>query len=183
MEIKYQKELEKIKKIINKNPRGTTIKEISQKIGINRNVVAKYLDVLQITGRVEVEEFGRSKVYFLSKSIPISTMFDYANGFIIMVTKDMKTVEINAPFVKYLGLMKKNKVIGKSIKILSFAKSYPKMTDNIAETLKKQKILEDTITYKRTNKSKADHFLIKFIPTAFDSGETGVAIIISKRDF
>ena len=70
MEIKYQKELEKIKKIVNKNPRGTTIKEISQKIGINRNVVAKYLDVLQITGGVEVEEFGRSKVYFPSKSIP-----------------------------------------------------------------------------------------------------------------
>ncbi|HEC87136.1 MAG TPA: winged helix-turn-helix transcriptional regulator, partial [Thermoplasmatales archaeon] len=46
MKIEYHKELEKILEIVKKNPKGSTIKEISEKIGVNRNAVAKYLDVL-----------------------------------------------------------------------------------------------------------------------------------------
>ena len=113
MKMIYQKELEKIKKIIKGKPRGTTVKEISEKINVNRNVVAKYLDVLQMAGEVDVEKYGRSKVYFPSKSVPISTIFDFSNDFIIVVRKDMTTVEINTPFIKYLGLMKKDKIVGK----------------------------------------------------------------------
>lgn len=180
MKISYQKELEKIKKIIKEKPRGITTKEIAKKIGINRNAVGKYLDVLQMAGEVDVEKFGRSKVYFSSKSVPISTMFDYANDFVIVVTKDMKTVEINNPFVKYLGLMKKDKIIGKHIKTLPFIEDPPKMTNNIIKALEKQEILKDEIKYKRNDKSKSDRFRAKFVPTALKDGEKGVAVILSK---
>ena len=94
MKIEYQKELEKIKKILEEKPRGVTIKEISKKIGVNRNVVAKYLDVLQIEGQIEVERFGRSKVYFPSSSVPLSTMFDFSYDLIIIVGADMNIIEI-----------------------------------------------------------------------------------------
>ena len=106
MKISYEKELDKIKKIVKESPRGITTKDIAKKIGINRNVVGKYLDVLQVKGEVDVEKFGRSKVYFSSKSVPVSAMFDYAKEFIIVVTKDMKAIDVNTPFVKYLGLKK-----------------------------------------------------------------------------
>ena len=180
MEISYQKELEKIKKIINKKPRGITVKEIAKNVGVNRNVASKYLDVLQIEGEVEVEKFGRSKVYFSSKSIPISTMFDYSNDYILVVRKDMTAVEINTPFTKYLGLLDKNKIVGKDVKNLVFAKSYPEIIDNIIKTLEKQQILEDEIEYKRNKNSKADHLRLRFVPTVLSDGESGVAIIISK---
>lgn len=179
MKIEYQKELEKIKKIIERHPRGTTIKETSKKIGINRNVVAKYLDVLQIAGQVEVERFGRSKVYFPSHSVPISAMFDFANEFIIVVRKDMTTVEINNPFVKYLGLESKDKIIGKNIKNLSFAKDHPKMTKDILQVLENQQIQENNIKHKRKNSSKTDSFRVKFIPTILNDGEQGVTVILS----
>ena len=103
MKINYQKELEKIKKIIKNNPRGVTIKEISEKIGVNRNAVGKYLDVLQMEGKVDVKKFGRSHVYFPAQSVPISTMFDYSNDFMVVVRKDLTTVEINNPFIKYFS--------------------------------------------------------------------------------
>lgn len=180
MEISYQKELEKIKKIIAERPRGITTKEIAKKIGINRNVVGKYLDVLQVRGEVDVEKYGRSKVYFSSKSVPISAMFDYANEFLVVVTKDMKTIEINNPFIKYLGLVKKEEIIGKHIKNLPFAEDSPKMADNIIKALEKQETLESEIKYKGNNKSKSDSFRAKFVPTVLKDGEKGVAVILSK---
>lgn len=180
MKISYQKELEKIKEILKEKPRGTTTREIAKKIGINRNAVGKYLDVLQITGEVDVEKFGRSKVYFPSKSVPISTMFDYANDFVIVVTRDMMTVEINSPFIEYLGLANKNKIIGKKIENLPFIKDFPKMTDNIIKTLEKQEILEEKIKYKTNDNSESSYFQAKFIPTALKDGEKGVTIILKK---
>jgi len=180
MKINYQKELEKIKKIIKNNPRGVTIKEISEKIGVNRNVVGKYLDVLQMEGKVDVKKFGRSHVYFPAQSVPISTMFDYSNDFIIVVRKDMTTIEINNPFIEYLGLINKKNTLGKHIKTLPFTKDYPKMTENISKALEKQQILKDDIKYKGKNNSKTDYFQAKFIPTTLNDGELGVAVIISK---
>ena len=180
MKVSYEKELDKIKEIVKKKPRGVTIKEISKKIGVNRNVVAKYLDVLQIEGEVEVETFGRSKVYFPSKSVPISAMFDYASELIVVVRKDMTTVEINNPLIEYLGLPSKSKAIGKHIETLALSKSYPKMTKNIVGALESHKILEDKITYKRKNRSRSDHLKVKFIPTTLNDGEQGIAVIISK---
>jgi predicted transcriptional regulator len=181
MELQYQKQLKKIKKIVEEHPRGTTIKTISKKIGINRNVVAKYLDVLQMSGMVEVEKFGRSKVYFPSESVPFTYMFDFTNEFIIVVKKDMTTIEINNPFVTYLGLENKDKIVGKNITQLPFAKEHPKMTKHILETIKEQEILEDNLDHKRKKDSKTDHFHLKFVPTTLTNGESGVTVIISKQ--
>jgi len=180
MEISYEKELDKIKKIVKESPRGITTKDISKKIGINRNVVGKYLDVLQVRGEVDVEKFGRSKVYFSSRSTPISAMFDHAKEFILVVTKDMKTIEINTPFIKYLGLSKKEEIIGKHIKNLPISESHPKMTDNITEVLEKQEILEEKIIHSGNNNSKSDHLHAKYVPTVLKDGEKGVTIILSK---
>ncbi|UCH72103.1 MAG: PAS domain-containing protein [Thermoplasmatales archaeon] len=180
MKISYQKELEKIKKIIKEKPRGVTTKEIAKKIGTNRNAVGKYLDILQIIGDVDVEKYGRSKVYFISRSVPISTVFDYSNDFIVVVTKDMEAIEINTPFVKYLGLIKKDEIIGKHIKNLPINSSHSKITANIIETLEKQEILEDEIKVRRNNDSKSDRILARYVPTVLKDGEKGVAIILSK---
>lgn len=180
MGMTYQKELEKIKKIIKEKPRGVTTKELSQKIGINRNAVGKYLDVLQMAGEVDVETFGRSKVYFPAKSVPISRVFDFANEFILVVSKDLTTLEINTPFVKYLDILKKDKIIGKNIKQLPLVESSPKMTDNILEALEKQEIVEEVLDYKSNHHSTSDRFLAKFVPTALKDGEKGVTVILSK---
>jgi len=132
-----------------------------------------------MAGDVDVEKFGRSKVYFSASSVPISKVFDFANDFIIVVRKDMTTVEINTPFIEYLGIMEKDRFIGKNVKNLPLADS-PKMTDDISEVLEKQEILEDVINYKGNRGSKSDRFLAKFVPTALKDGEKGVTVILSK---
>ena len=180
MKISYKRELDKIKKMIEERPRGITTKEIAKKIGVNRNVVGKYLDILQIVGEVDVEKFGRSKVYFTSRSVPISTVFDYSNDFIVVVGKDMTAIEINNPFVKYLGLLKKSQIIGKHIKTLPISDSYPKIEDDIMDAFEKQEIFEEKIKFKRNNSLRSDSLRAKYVPTVLKDGEKVVTVILSK---
>jgi hypothetical protein len=180
MKVSYQKELDKIKRIIQEKPRGTTTKEIAKNIGINRNAVGKYLDVLQTTGEVDVEVYGRSKVYFPPKSVPISTMIDYSNELILVVSNTMTILEINTPFVNFIGLKEKEKLIGKPIKNYPIASINKKMNENIIKTLETQEIFEDEIEYKKTANSKPEHFRVKYVPIILKDGEKGATIILSK---
>jgi hypothetical protein len=180
MKVSYQKELEKIKKIIAENPRGTTIMDISKNIGINRNVVGKYLDVLQTAGEIDVEIFGRSKVYFPSKSIPISTMIDYSDEFIAVISENLTTLEINAPFITFLGLKNKEKILGKTILNSPVADMHPSLISAIQKTIQTQQIYQDEIDLKKSPTAKPERFRIKYVPTILNDGEKGATIIISK---
>ena len=57
----------KIKDLLKNNQRGLNIREISEKLKINRNSVAKLLDILTAKEEVEIRVHGRSKIYYLAK--------------------------------------------------------------------------------------------------------------------
>lgn len=59
--------LSKIKNLLKKDQRGLNIREISEKLNINRNSVAKLLDILTAKEEVEFRIHGRSKIYYLAK--------------------------------------------------------------------------------------------------------------------
>ena len=59
----------KILELLEENPRGLTIAEISQKLKLNRNTVTKILDRLLIEKRVDYDAKGPAKIfYFTGKS-------------------------------------------------------------------------------------------------------------------
>lgn len=98
---RYQKELTKIKKILKGNPKGMSVKNIAQTLNTNRNTVAKYLDVLQISGYVEKDDFGTAKVYTLSRHVPISTMLNFSTDCVVIVDKDHKIIHANDTFLDF----------------------------------------------------------------------------------
>jgi PAS domain S-box-containing protein len=57
----------KIKNLLKKDQRGLNIREISEKLSLNRNSVAKVLDILTAKEEVEIRTHGRSKIYYLTK--------------------------------------------------------------------------------------------------------------------
>ncbi len=59
--------LSKIKNLLKKDQRGLNIREISEKLNINRNSVAKLVDILTAKEEVEFRIHGRSKIYYLAK--------------------------------------------------------------------------------------------------------------------
>ena len=54
---------ERIVRLLKARSKGMTISEISRKLNITRNTVAKHLGGLQVSGRVELEVIGNAKVY------------------------------------------------------------------------------------------------------------------------
>ena len=61
-----QERIDRLKQILKWHPRGITISDLATKMEMNRNLVAKYLDILLISGQVEMQVIGAAKVYFLS---------------------------------------------------------------------------------------------------------------------
>ena len=74
--ISTKRNLASIKEVLKKNPHGLSISDISRELNLNRNSVAKYVNMLMVSGDLEMRSFAAAKVYFLSKRVPISTMLD-----------------------------------------------------------------------------------------------------------
>ena len=109
----YQKELVSIKSILKKNPRGMTVSDISRKMKINRNSVAKYLDILLISGHVEMVTFGPAKVFFPSRRIPLSAMLNFISDFIILLDRDLRIIQANENFLSLMDIERES-ILGNS---------------------------------------------------------------------
>jgi DNA-binding transcriptional regulator GbsR (MarR family) len=99
----YDKEFGQIRDILRENPRGMTITEISEEINVNRNSVAKYLEVLSTSGHVEKKSIGVAKVYFLSNRVPISAMMNFSSDHVFVLNAGRKIMQANDNLVGLLG--------------------------------------------------------------------------------
>jgi len=171
----YQKELASIKSILKKNPRGMTVSDISRKMKINRNSVAKYMDILLISGHVEMVTFGPAKVFFPSRRIPLSTMLNFTSDFIILLDRDFKIIQANENFLSLMDIERES-ILGNRIN--DSAKVFfkiPEVLTNIKNALDGK---ETTIETSVQIGSEKFYFKIKHIPTTFDDGRPGVTLII-----
>jgi len=171
----YQTELATVKNILKENPRGMTISDISRKIKINRNSVAKYLDILLVSGHAELVAFGPAKVFFPSKRVPISTILNFISDIIIVIDKDLKIVQVNKNFLSISDLQIEYVIGSKINNLFKIFLKIPDLIPNIKNALNGK---ESTIATSIKNKEEELHFEIKHIPITLDNGEPGVGLII-----
>jgi PAS domain S-box-containing protein len=175
----YQQEIAQIQEILKQNPKGMTVTDISRKIKINRNSVAKYLDIMRISGLVEMITFGPAKVFFPSKRVPISDMINYTSDYILTFDSKMKITMINNAFLNFLKVTREN-IIGESIQdiILQIFKENSELLVGINEALEGKNYRQE-IDFKLKNEL---YFLIvKIIPTTFEDGRQGVTLILKNN--
>jgi PAS domain S-box-containing protein len=171
----YQKELAIIRTILKKNPKGMTVTDISREMDINRNSVAKYLDILLISGHTEMITFGPAKVFFPSRRIPLSAMLNFTLDYIILLDRDLKVIQMNNNLLKIMSLKQKD-IVSRSIE--EFSSSIFQIPELIKNAQKALNGKESIIERKFLIEEKEKYFGIKHIPTTFDDGEPGVTIII-----
>ncbi|MDD1708539.1 MAG: PAS domain S-box protein [Methanoregulaceae archaeon] len=169
-----QEKITRIKKLLKARPKGLTISDISHNLKINRNSVAKYLEILLITGQVEMRMYGNAKVYYLSHRVPISSMLKFANELILVLDSDFKVVETNENFLSYFGTKKEDIVgspIGSSpvnsignVKIEDLARDAFDSGEKITET--------SLVRGNQTN-----YLSIKAVPSVFDDAAKGSTLI------
>jgi PAS domain S-box-containing protein len=172
----YQNEISLIKKVLKENPKGMTVTDISRKIKINRNSVAKYLDIMRISGHVEMITFGPAKVFFPSRRVPISDMLNYTSDYILVFDGNLKITIVNNSFLRFIKL-NREEVIGKKINniIIEVFKDHSEILVGIKEALEGKNFIQDI----NFQKNKENYFFkIRVVPTTFEDGKQGGTIVI-----
>ncbi len=166
--------LSRIKELLKNNPRGMNVTEIAREIGMNRLSVAKYLEMLVISGHIDVKAFGPSKVYFLSQRLPISAMLSLSSDFIVILDKDLRIINVNDKFLEFTN-SKRNDILFQKLDKLSFPIEFrPSLIPSVTAALNGKNFTSEAYFKKRENES---FFNIKFIPLVLDDGQKGVTIL------
>ncbi|UCH72300.1 MAG: PAS domain-containing protein [Thermoplasmatales archaeon] len=172
----YRQEIALIKKILKENPKGMTVTDISRKIKVNRNSVAKYLDIMRISGLVEMITFGPAKVFFPARRVPLLNMLNFTSDYITIFDEDLKISIINDTFLNFIKTDREG-IIGSTIDgtILSFFKDTPDISLGINEALEGKSFMKE-ISFQMKD---SDIFCrIRILPTRFEDGRHGAALII-----
>ena len=172
----YQDELQTIKTILKTRPKGMTVTDIAREVHTNRNSVAKYLDILLITGQAEMLTFGPAKVYFPSTRIPVSALMDYSPDSIALLNKDLKIIQTNTTLLSFLGITRTDLIGSHVMTLAETLLNIPELATHAQTALTGK---ETTLDCAYTHHNHDLTLQIRAVPTTFDDGQPGVAIILA----
>ena len=165
----------RLKQILKWHPRGITISELAAKMEMNRNLIAKYLDILLISGQVEMQVIGAAKVYFLSHRVPISSILEFSSDMVIVLDSARTIIQVNEPLLVQLH-EKKEALAGRNIKDIDhpFISAIPVITPSKSTDPVRDQVCE----YECTLEGMKHYYKIKQLQTAFEDGSEGITLII-----
>lgn len=167
--------LSRIKEILKTSPRGMNVTEIVGEIKMNRQSVSKYLEMLVMSGHVDVRTFGPSKVYYLSQRLPISAMLSLSYDFIVILDRMLNIINVNDRFLAFTGTRRED-LMYKNLENFAFPLEFePSILPNVKDALRGE---ESAIEAQYRKRGKESYFNIKFIPMVLDDGDKGITIII-----
>ncbi len=165
----------KLKEILKNHPKGLSVSDLSKRMQMNRNSVAKYLDILSMSGHVEMRSYGTAKVFFLSQRVPASALLKYSSALVAICDKHGKLIQISDTFLEFLE-MERDAVVG-----CSLAEHYlpllsdPPLLDKILDPALQQEFTTDAAL---SREGREHFFRVKLIPTMFDDGSPGTTVVI-----
>ena len=164
----------KIRNLLKSCPRGLTISEISQRLRSNRNSISKYLEILEISGTVEMQQMGAAKVYYLSQRVPLSNLIGFTKEGIIVLSSDEKILQINERFCRMFDIDQ----------MAFYGRSFESLPDLIknaflfANHLNINSESEQTEIISYNIYDWRRFFKAKYIRTVFEDGKTGLTIFV-----
>ena len=168
-------ELVRIREELERNPKGMTIEDVSQKLSMNRATAAKYLNLLVISGQADMRALGPAKIFSISQRVPLSQMLSVWTDLILILDADLFIQQVNDALLSYFHL-ERDQLMGVQ---LTHSPLAPYFTEQHIETFKaaldgEEKIFEETIDINGT-----EHiFRIKVLPLVFDQGGKGIGCIL-----
>lgn len=170
----YQQELGAIRALLKKNPNGMSVTDISKALKKNKNTVGRYLDILLISGQVDMRTYGMAKVYSLSQRVPLSAMLSYSKELIMVLDSESRILDTNTNFLRLLHLSREE-TLGKNVSFLQSPEvDVHELLENIAPDMDE---MENTVTFQIRGRGERI-FHEKCIPTVFDDGQRGTTIIL-----
>jgi PAS domain S-box-containing protein len=173
--VQNHKELTNILQILRDNPRGMSLKQISEAIGMNRISVARYLDILRASGQVDMVPYGQAKLFYLSHRVSVSALLDFSSDLVVVIGRDQHIVQANRNF---LSLVSQNieEIVGKQLlDVLNPLTQELGIKTKIDQALEGKELLEEICIIKDEEEL---YFHMKIVPTAFIDGSPGITIIL-----
>ncbi len=173
MELLDDEKTKKLKKLLISHPRGMTISDISSELGMNRNLTAKYLDLLVVSGHIDMQPMGAAKVYTSAHHIPIGEMLEFSSDLIIVLDKEQKILWVNNNIVNKLETPRGH-LVGKKI-----GETGNTFIDNlkIAYPTPEQHGSIPSTDFRYIFKQKEHWFRMKQVLTVFENGTQGVVLV------
>jgi PAS domain S-box-containing protein len=160
--------------VLREQPLGMNIKEIAGAIGMSRNSVAKYLDVLTATGHLNVRQIGNAKLYYLSHRVPVQDLLHLTREMIVMLDGYMRIVQSSDSFSAFIGCSREQ-VPGSRLSRLPVPVLSEKeetdlsvlLTGGPARTKEIRLVKNGTPVY----------LTARFIPAVLDDGNPGITVM------
>jgi PAS domain S-box-containing protein len=171
----YERIAVQITNLLRSHPRGLTITGISQALGLNRNSVAKYLEILVTSGHVEKQRVGRAKVFFLSQRVPISAMLNLSSDMILILDGQSGIWYVNDTLLAFEG-RNRAEFIGTHVDEIELGFfSDPEISGWLQGAPGEQEFRKEVEVPRR---SGTFFFSISLVPTIFEDGSRGTTVII-----
>jgi PAS domain S-box-containing protein len=173
----YQTGISRIRELLSGHPDGLSITDIAGQLGMNRNSVAKYMDVLQIQGAVDGRKRGTSKVYFHSQRLPSSSIRKVCTRPLLIINQDGIIIDTNPQFPEFTQIS-----ISRLLK-----QPFETIPVKFLEGGSAQQIFKTCLRgieqRARAHLSLGDRIYpvtFQVLPTVFENGKPGVAAIIDE---
>ena len=164
----------KIREVLREQPLGMNIKEIAGAIGMSRNSVAKYLDVLTATGHLDVRQIGNAKLYYLSHRVPVKDLLQLTHEMIVMLDGYLRIVQASDSFIAFIGCSREQ-VLNSRLSRLPVPVLSEKEESDLSVLLNGGPAWKKEI---RLVKNGSPVYLAaRFVPAVFDGGNPGITVM------
>lgn len=152
-----------------------SVRQIADAIEMNRISVARYLDVLLTSGKVDMVRYGQAKLYYISHRVPVSALLDFSSDYVIILGSNQKIIQVNSNFLKLFN-QKRDDIIEKSLEdVLHPLTPGINFNDLIGKVLDGEEVAEQICIIKNEEEL---FFEMKILPAVLADGTPGIIILL-----
>jgi PAS domain S-box-containing protein len=160
-------------------PHGMSIKEIAAAVGMSRNSVAKYVEVLAATGHLDVRHVGNAKLYTIAGRAPVGSVITWVKELIVVIDEHLEIVQAGDALCTFAGAPREAILHAR-------LSSLPVPFLTVQEENEMAVLIPRNTSWKRQIRVTRDGaetvFESRFIPTVLENGRPGVTIIMENTD-
>lgn len=167
-------EFQRIRDLLTESQAGLTPKDFAERLPLCKNTIAKYLGMMRATGQIDERHIGTTKLYTLSRRVPIDTLLDLVSDKITVIDQDLKIVQANSRLLEFLSITREDlpmgRVDGANLPLLSD----PYLIKKVKGALTGRKYKEEI----HVKKEDTDyHLMMQVVPTVSSQGKPAAALL------
>lgn len=171
------KEFQQIRELLAKNPNGMTPRDFADQLPLCKNTIAKYLAMMSVLGQIDERPIGTTKLYTLSRRVPMDTLMDLISDLITVIDQNLKIIQINQKFLEFLDLKKEEIPTTSLEKSVVPLLSEPYVLSKVQGALNGRRYREEISINKNDNEQ---HLMLQVVPIMSMQGKPAAAVILQE---